>query len=49
MKSGDKYVLQDTSGKNYDIDHQDVVQKYEGKHVRVHGSLDSNGKLIHIQ
>jgi phage repressor protein C with HTH and peptisase S24 domain len=50
VKSGDKYVLQDaTSGKNYDIDHQDIVQKYEGKHVRVHGSLDANGKLIHVQ
>lgn len=49
VKAGDKFVLQDTSGTNYDIDHQDIVQKYEGKHVRVHGTLDSNGKLIHIQ
>jgi uncharacterized protein YdeI (BOF family) len=50
MKSGDKYVLQDSaSNTTYDIDHQDEVKRYEGKKVRVHGTLDSNGKMIHVQ
>jgi cytoskeletal protein RodZ len=49
VKAGDKYVLQDAaSGKSYDIDHQDQVKQYEGKKVRVHGTLDANGK-IHLQ
>ena len=49
VKTGDKYVLQDAaSGKSYDIDHQDQVKQYEGKKVRVHGTLDASGK-IHLQ
>ncbi|MGB2607282.1 MAG: DUF5818 domain-containing protein [Candidatus Sulfotelmatobacter sp.] len=48
VKSGDKYMLHDeASGQTYDIDHQDEVQKYEGKRVKVHGTLD--GKMIHLQ
>lgn len=50
VKSGDKYVLQDSgSGTTYDIDHQDQVKKFEGKRVRVKGTLDPNGKMIHVQ
>jgi uncharacterized protein YdeI (BOF family) len=50
VKSGDKYMFQDsTSNTTYDIDHQDVVKQYEGKKVRVHGILDSGGKMIHVQ
>ena len=50
MKSGDKYVLQDAdTGTTYDIDHQDEVAKFEGKRVKVKGTLDASGKMIHIQ
>jgi uncharacterized protein YdeI (BOF family) len=50
VKSGDKYVFQDAaSGNTYDIDHQDEVQKFEGKKVKVHGTLDASGKMIHVQ
>jgi len=49
VKAGDKYVLQDASGKTYDIDHQDEVKKYEGKQVRVKGTLDPDGKTIHLK
>ncbi len=50
MKSGDKYVFQeDTSNKVYDIDHQDEVQQFNGKKVRVRGTLDASGKMIHVQ
>ena len=50
VKSGDTYVLQDTaSNTTYDIDAQDQVKQFEGKKVRVHGTLDPNGKMIHVQ
>src|SRR5258706_9253851 len=49
MKSGDKFVLQDTSGTSYDVDKQDAVKPFEGKKVTIHGTLDPNGKLIHVQ
>jgi cytoskeletal protein RodZ len=50
VKSGDKYVFQDAAtGNTYDIDHQEELQKYEGKKVKVHGVLDASGKMIHVQ
>ena len=50
VKTGDKYVLQDeASGKTYDIDHQEQLKQYKGKRVRVHGTLDTSGKMIHVQ
>ncbi len=49
MKSADKYVLKDDAGKVYDIDHQDQVKKFEGKRVRVQGTLDSTGTKIIVQ
>jgi hypothetical protein len=50
VKAGDKYVLKDeASGNTYDIDHQDEVQKFDGKRVKVHGTLDASGKMIHLQ
>jgi hypothetical protein len=50
VKQGNKYVFQDAAtGTTYDIDHQDEVKKFEGKKVRVHGTMDSSGKMIHVQ
>jgi outer membrane biosynthesis protein TonB len=49
VKSGDKYVLKDDSGKTYDIDHQDDVKKFEGKRVRVQGTLDATGTKIQVK
>jgi cytoskeletal protein RodZ len=50
VKSGDKYKFQDAdTGNIYDIDHQDQVQKFEGKKVKVHGTLDPSTKTIHVQ
>ena len=46
VKQGDKYMLKDDSGKMYDIDHQSDVAKFEGKRVRVQGTLDANGKIL---
>jgi uncharacterized protein YdeI (BOF family) len=50
VKSGNKYMFQDAaSGDTFDIDHQDLVQKFEGKKVTVHGTLDEDSKMIHIK
>jgi outer membrane biosynthesis protein TonB len=49
VKSGDKYMLKDDSGKTYDIDHQSDVAKFEGKRVRVKGTLDSTGTKIMVK
>jgi hypothetical protein len=50
VRSGDKYVLQDSaSGATYDIDRQELAKQFEGKRVRIHGTLDPGGKMIHIQ
>jgi hypothetical protein len=46
VKQGDKYVLKDDTGKTYDIDHQTDVARFEGKRVRVQGTLDPNGKIL---
>ena len=48
-KAGDKYVLQDASGTTYDIDRQDLVKSHEGKKVRISGTLDPDGKTIHVK
>jgi hypothetical protein len=50
VKAGNRSQQPDeASGKTYDIDHQDEVQKFEGKRVRVKGTLDANGNMIHLQ
>ena len=48
-KEGDKYVLKDDSGHTYDIDHQDEVKKFEGKRVRVQGTLDPSTNKIMVK
>ena len=49
VKQGDKYVLKDDSGHTYDIDHQDEVKKFEGKRVRVQGTLDPATNKIMVK
>jgi hypothetical protein len=49
VKSGDKYMLKDDAGKTYDIDHQDEVKKFEGKRVKVQGTLDATGTKITVK
>lgn len=49
MKQGDKYVLKDDTGQVYDIDHQTDVAKFDGKRVRVQGTLDPSGKKILVK
>ncbi len=49
VKAGDKYVLQDASGTSFDVDRQDLVKPHEGKKVRINGTLDADGKTIHVK
>jgi len=42
-------VLKDDSGHVYDIDHQDEVKKFDGKRVRVQGTLDPSGNKIMVK
>lgn len=50
VKQGSKYMFQDSSSNQmYDIDHQDEVKKFDGKKVRVRGTLDPQTKTIHVQ
>ena len=47
VKSGDKYVLKTDSG-TYQIDDQDKAKQFEGKQVKVSGSLDKATSTLHI-
>jgi hypothetical protein len=49
VKAGDKYVLQSSNGTSYDVDDQAALKKYEGKQVRINGTLDPDGKTIHVK
>jgi uncharacterized protein DUF5818 len=49
-KSGQKFVLEDDSVKtSYQLDDQKKAQQYQGKKVRVTGTLDVENNLIHVQ
>jgi len=48
VKSGDKYILQTPDGTAFDVDHQELLKRYEGKQVQIKGTLDPDGKTIHI-
>jgi hypothetical protein len=48
VKKGEKYVLK-TDNMTYQLDDQDKAKEYEGKQVKVTGSLDVTAKLIQIQ
>jgi Protein of unknown function (DUF5818) len=49
-KSGDQFVLSDeAAGSSYKLDDQQTASKYEGKKVKVTGTLDVANNLIHVQ
>jgi lipopolysaccharide export system protein LptA len=50
MKQGDLYVLSDNAAKtNYQLDDATKASKYEGKTVKVTGTLDAQNLTIHVQ
>lgn len=49
VKSKDQFVLKDRSNNNtYKLDRQDIAKQYQGKDVKVSGTLDSADNTIHV-
>lgn len=49
VKSGDKLVLSDATGKNvYQLDDQVKAKEFLNKNVKVTGNLDSSTGMIHV-
>jgi len=48
VKDGTRYVLKVSSNSAYLLDDQDKVSPYEGKQVKIAGSLDADGKVLHV-
>lgn len=48
-KSGDQYVLKDTATQmSYKLDDQTKAKQYEGKTVKVMGTMDASSKTLHV-
>ncbi len=43
-----KYILQGEDGKTYQLDDQDKAKQFDGKNVKVTGTLDEENMTIHI-
>ncbi|HTV57906.1 MAG TPA: DUF5818 domain-containing protein [Verrucomicrobiae bacterium] len=49
-RSGDLYVLQDDStNTSFQLDDQESARKYNGRRVKVIGTLDLSTKTIHVE
>jgi hypothetical protein len=48
VKDGTRCVLKVSSSSAYQLDDQGKAEQYEGKQVRIAGSLDADGKVLHI-
>jgi hypothetical protein len=50
LKSGESFVLSDPATKSkYLLDDQDKARPFEGKHVKVTGTIDAANNLIHVE
>jgi hypothetical protein len=48
VKDGGKYVLESSDNTVDQIDDQERAKAYEGKRVKISGSVDAKTKLLHI-
>ena len=48
VKDGSSYILKVSSKNVYQLDDQEKAQRYEGKEVKIEGTLDANGNSLHI-
>jgi hypothetical protein len=48
FKDGTQYVLKDTNGTAYQLDDQEGVKQYEGKPVKIVGSLNAKNNILHV-
>ena len=49
IKVGGKYVLETPDNLAYQLDDQEKARQYEGKHVKVTGSLDRATGILHVK
>ena len=49
VKDADKYVLRTSDKTTYQLDDQDKAKQYEGKKVKITGTLEVNGNTLHIE
>jgi hypothetical protein len=49
VKVGGKYVLETPDNMAYQLDDQEKASQYEGKHVKVTGSLDRATGILHVK
>jgi len=50
LKQGDLFILSDKAAKtNYQLDDPKKVSEYEGKSVKVTGTLDAENLTIHVE
>jgi len=48
VKSGSKYVLKVSESSSYQLDDQQKAKAYEGKQVKIAGSLDVKTNILHV-
>jgi hypothetical protein len=48
VKDGGKYVLKSSDNTVYQIDDQEKAKAFEGKRVKISGSVDAKTNLLHI-
>lgn len=48
VKDGSRYILKVSGNNVYQLDDQDKARRYNGKRVRIEGTLDANGNSVHI-
>jgi hypothetical protein len=49
VKVGGKYVLETSDNLAYQLDDQEKAKQYEGRHVKVMGTLDRSTGIIHVR
>jgi hypothetical protein len=50
LRSGESFVLSNSVTKSrYMLDDQDKVPRYEGKHVKITGTVDGASNTIHVE
>lgn len=50
VKAGDDFVLRDEAGKTtYKLDNAEQAKQYEGKNVKVTGTMDPMTNTIHVE
>ncbi len=48
VKSGSKFMLRDSSNKTYQLDNQEKAKQFQGKSVKVTGTLDESTETIQV-